>query len=319
MQVFTPCPESYFEFTEKLSAGCDTEVFPFQTVDQAVFDLCSALALTYSHKMSIAVVENTGPFFHRISVHFSRLGYNVQTYKMNSNESVSESLDDWLAGLKKDTLFVLADLDDVFTGQLFDLSNILAEFEKKKIFQIVLSHSVHRCRAPSDPTDFEISVRQTRSGRVVAFLGSRAKVLPVHVLSLDWSKENTENYALATVLTEEKTRVEKLEAALPAGAKAYFSFDSSRIFDRAVLYWQDVDGYSLADEVCRALGEEMKDVGEEKRIEATSLCRWNFLSDFHWIGDFAQGLVVFSAEMIDDKTPTVIAEAHARVLQIQNG
>ena len=122
MNICLPDHEGYFRFRDRLrslepSIYQDFECFPFFGAYQALFDMTTSLAQTYSHKLSFGVIGGRGPDFEALSVYFSRQGYSFQNY----DETTGQTYSDWVDGLKKDTLFVVAHLDDALTGRLFEL------------------------------------------------------------------------------------------------------------------------------------------------------------------------------------------------------
>ena len=310
MFVSIPNPESYFVFKERLESYTDSaqgELFPFFTAEQAVFDLASAMALTFSHKMSVAVVEDSNAFFSRASVHFSRLGYNVQTFRRSSNLSLA----DWIENLKKDTLFVLAEQDDIFTGEVFDLEEAKGLLSEKKIFQLILSNHHHFCRGPIEVGEFETRILQTGTGAAVAVLGARTKIQPVHVLSLDWRDASVSEFQAAfSKSAEEKEKILKFESMRPAGAEPYFEESDARLFDRAVLYWSDVTGDALRGELLEKLGS-----AAEPNLEAPSSCRWD--SDFSGLRRSNQGILVISQRAIEADFVSLLQQSHAEVKRLQ--
>jgi hypothetical protein len=121
-------------------------------------------------------------------------------------------------------------------------------------------------------------------------------------------------------------RVLDFENSAPARAKALFqNQDAGRTFDRAAVYFEDMDGYAFLDELARQMGEPLKAPGHEWRFETTSLSRWGGIRTMDWLKaqgltpEQSRGLVVIDARLLDTRFEQLFSSARESVLRLQNG
>ncbi len=98
-----------------------------------------------------------------------------------------------------------------------------------------------------------------------------------------------------------------------------------RLFDRAVLCWEDMDGLTLIDCIAKEMNLELAPPGEDKNFETTSLSRWHCEKSMGWLQDMgispnqARGLVIFSHSIINDRFIDILLWARKAVLHRQLG
>jgi hypothetical protein len=133
------------------------------------------------------------------------------------------------------------------------------------------------------------------------------------------------NSGAPTGSSHEKLVLE-FEKSRPAQAQVFFAEDAqgskgrvSRLFDRAVIYWLDLDGHAVIDRLAKELKMDLAAPGFEHRLETTSLSRWGGLRTMDFLksqlnelghadpATILRGLVIISADLL---------EAHPQMAQL---
>lgn len=275
----------YYDFCEEVGKSYKStasSVLLFPHLQQASLEVASHLASTFSHKMSIGVIQGTGLLSHEIILHFSKLGYHVQTFSIEKESSRNE-LNEWVKNLRKDTLFLFYEEDQFFTGEKFlALKNIESESEKK-IFTIKVSHQIHFYENDEEIDELTIRLLSLQNNKVLGLLGQKMKVQPLtspYVLSnlkvSDFSYKKKK---------EEAIKIKEVESKLPDSFQSYFGPEfNERTFDRLVIYASNIDGDALLNRLAEQLSHSLEPVGEDIYMETASLCRWDWLKNFDWLG-----------------------------------
>jgi hypothetical protein len=99
--------------------------------------------------------------------------------------------------------------------------------------------------------------------------------------------------------------VERFEQEVGTVAKLYFSPDKTRLFDRTVFYFNDINAEALAGQLYKKFGLS-KTLGSEK-LATTNMCHWSGTGLFSGWWEPApsvealRGLLVISAELLQIK------------------
>ena len=321
MNINTSGVEGWHRYSDLLAESTGYKAgfaLPFLGVAAAVNELSLSMAQLYSHKTSIAVSKS--PNFERLVVQFSRNGYRVQEFEPTQLQDPQ----DWIAQLNKDTLFVLFERDEAFTGELYAMEAATQALEGKKIFTIAVSHNQHFFRAFPRCSDHQVEVCSAGPGRAVALLGARVNIPSVFALSLPWKEWDISDFLkVQTVKSEKRQEIEQFEKIHIKGFTPLFKSEmKSRIYDRAAIHCEDVDGYSLISELSTLMNIKLQEPGYETRLEATSLCRWSGEKNFSWLvrhlGErSAQGLILISADLLPGNLGVLLQKSRENVLRMQ--
>jgi len=285
-------------------------------LSHALNEVTRGLARLYPHKRSLAFIKGCGPYFEPLIKYFSMEGYQLQEIPIADVRKNN----DWIEALKKDTLFVTMVDDDPLTGELFETQNINSILTSKKIFSVRLSHSAHLTEQTSDLTSdlYGARIFSGTSMCAITILGERAsKIEPLFFGDVSWNFAQEFTQAFARPLQNQKL-IEDFESRKWAGAKPFFSPGSKRIFDRAVLYWTDMDGEAFVTELSK-----IKKKSSPKTLAAASLCHWGGLTKMDWLKlqgfnpEMIRGLVVISSSLIDDQLGPAMEAARAEILNLQ--
>lgn len=314
-----------FRVSARLSEKLAGKVSEFRVQPSLTFalnEVTRGLGRLFPHRRSIAYVQGCGPYFEPLMRFFSAEGFSLQAMAFNELKKL-----DWIEQLKKDTLFVLLSDDDPLTGQLFDTTEIRKALEAKKIFSIVSSHAAHSYRSSWDLTPYCVRVLSGDSQFSLSLLGERAsKIEPLLFGPADWAVgllDKVEPFFNSKA--EDQNAVLNFEKANPGSATAFFADGTSRLFDRAAIYWKDMDGEALVHELALDLKVSLAMPGQESRLETASLCRWKGIRTLSWLSEqgidaeTARGLVLIAKELITPDLPQRIEAVRERVLKMQNG
>jgi hypothetical protein len=110
------------------------------------------------------------------------------------------------------------------------------------------------------------------------------------------------------------------------GCEPFFASDAERLWDRAVVFWKDMDGSAFIEELANNIGFGLLAPGEEQTMETTSLSRWGGVKTMDWLyalgvePDVVRGLVILSASLLKlNNFDVAFVKARERVLELQNG
>ncbi len=329
MKVDLPASDALRDLKSRVSSrlskklngkACEFRVQPSLTF--ALNETTRGLARLFPHRRSIAYIQGCGPYFEPLMRYFSAEGFSLQAMAFNELKKL-----DWIEQLKKDTLFVLLSDDDPLTGQLFETSEIRKALEAKKIFSIVSSHAAHSYRSTWDLSPYCARVLSGETQFSLSLLGERAaKIEPLLFGPADWAVgllDKVEPFFNSR--SEDQNIVLDFEKTNPGSASAFFTSETARLFDRAAIYWKDMDGEALVHELALDLKIPLVMPGRESRLETASLCRWKGIRTLGWLAEqgidaeTARGLVLISKELITPDLPRQIEAVRERVLKMQNG
>ena len=304
----------------KLTAPAEFRVNPSLTF--ALNEVTRGLARLFPHRRSIGYVQGCGPYFEPLMKFFSAEGFALQALPFVDLKNLN-----WIETLKKDTLFVLLSDDDPLTGQLFDIAGIQKALELKKIFSIVTSHAAHSYRAKWEMSPYFVRVLSGGPQFALSLLGERAaKIEPLLFGPADWAAALIEKVdAFFESKDEDQRAISEFENSPPGEAVPFFQAGTARLFDRAAIYWTDMDGEAMVHELAMALKVPLLIPGQESRLETASLCRWKGLKTLHWLSeqgidaDVSRGLILISRDLIDKKLPNRIEKIREHILKMQNG
>jgi hypothetical protein len=301
------------------SHKCQIKVY--RGVSHALYEITQGLTVMFPHKQGVGHIEHMSPYFEPLMVGFSRLGYQIHT-------TPSTALHDpaaWVAALVKDTVFVLWSDDDPLTGQLYPSAPLREQLKDKRIFQIRVSHSSHLRPTPKAPGPYDIEVCSVTPDLCVAITGERARFVDAVTPQMPWRTQ--EILALLKnqkPLVEDAAKVQVFETDARTGFTPLLT-KPERLYDRAVLFARDVDGFSVISELAKALKIEIGEPGGESLLETTSLCRWNTLNGLKWFSDqgrepeIVRGLVIIDQSLLSDRLAIQLGQIHQQLLKLQSG
>lgn len=324
MRIDVPTPDAWGRLSEKFRAALPLKepalnIQIYAGIGHAVNEITRSLAALYTHKKTIAIVKSVDPSFERVAVAFSQDGFVV---KMLSVDEASKA-ETW-APLIDELLFVLTTEDDPITGRLYPFE--AAAFTGKRVFRLHVSHAAHRFQPLKRPDLFAAQILSLAPDRALLVGGERIKIEPAIAPSLFWPEApSTEIADLLAPQSTYQNEVAEFEATLPAGFRAYFKPNESRLFDRAVIYHPDFDGSAVIDELAATLQIALPAPGQNAKLESMSACRWQSPRLNEWLlgrgetDETTRGLVVIDGSLIDSSLRVHLETAAAKISRLQNG
>ncbi|OQW46312.1 MAG: hypothetical protein A4S09_16495 [Proteobacteria bacterium SG_bin7] len=255
----------------------------------------------FPHKMTIVFQAKTAHYIEEAMKSFSRQGY--KTVALDGTEP------------PKDTLAVVLANDHPVTGEVYNHTLTTHGFSEKKIFVIRLSHNEHFYRDLNKTVNpFEVAIYNINEKNAVSISGERAKFAAYFSPYLSWNETISLPF---NTKKEKKNEIKDFESQLPWGANLFFPKEVHRLYDRSIIYWNDIDGFAIATE----MGKDR--IGRE--FEVLSTCRWQNSLVFRPyirpdISDEAfRGSVIISGDIISQDLKMKLDIAVQKILKLQNG
>jgi hypothetical protein len=248
-------PYQWDEINERIKnqLNCSAPVRVYQSVSSALLETVMGVQLLYSHKKQFHHAIGTGTHAEESFLFLAKQG--IKSIDVSGGDAVE--IDD------KKSLFMVNDMDDALTGQIYTPSII-----PEKMFHIKISHHIQHYRPTvPEPGDSEILIFAGENMAIVC-LGKRAQSLqPFFSSGLNWS--GVPEFGGFQAKNENEAWVKKVEKEKWAGGEALLLPTQPRIFDRAILYWTGVDAGALRDLMIK--GHEIA----PDNMETLSLNRWH--------------------------------------------
>jgi hypothetical protein len=242
----------------------------YTSVSHALSEVCTSLSDLIPHKRTVAHFASMGPDFDSVAVTLSK---KELTLKKFTHEEILAA--EFFTPLAKDLLLLVTGIDDPVTAARHDFNFLTERLKEKKYYHIQLSNFLHAHEPIKLPTHYEVLVLSLTQNRTLVIAGERAKIKPdlTPKLVIDWDPSGEVLNAVQNIflkktsagdekVQEANARILEFEKNLPSGMRPYFSLGAARVFDRAVVLCEGVDGLSLISRL-----------GEDSNFETTSLCR----------------------------------------------
>lgn len=218
---------------EKLGLN-KTQAFLFPNLDSALIECALGLAINFPHKKKFIYSSAFGSHY-----------YNVISRLVKMDMKSVEFTEPDLEGKLVESLFAIGDVDNPITGEL---NQNLDKLKGKNIYRILVNHNRHRSQGfpkQVDKRDVELFVLSDKS--VIALVGEKYQFTPLVAHTLKNVKTNIAY--LDKDLVENKTWVNSVESSGWNGAKAWFTTSAHRLYDRALIYFEDKNGEAMAHEI----------------------------------------------------------------------
>ncbi|MBY0383863.1 hypothetical protein K2X05_01780 [bacterium] len=260
------------------------QVRVYQSLSQALLETVMGFQSLYSHKRLFSHSLGLGTHADEALLFLSRQGIK------GTEASKETTWDD------KKNLFCVLDLDDALTAEIYESPASLDE----KIFRISILHHQHLFeKKTSEPSENEVRIFSFEKG-AIALHGKRCVSLPsVLAPTLHWASWKSE-FSFSSNKTQAPAWVQKLESQTIANAQPLLSASTKRFYDRAILYWTDVEGEALRQTL-------IKDHQiSQTSLESLSLSRWNelkLITQFEkrgWSPEMFRGALLLSTELASD-------------------
>ncbi len=196
----------------------------------------------------------------------------------------------------KKILFWVFDRDDAITGQKFVTDSKLKE--DSKIFRIFVSHSLHLHQWPDNniaETDIHI-LAHPETGGAVAYFGRRTQNITSSLCpTLQWA--HFLEIGTFSRQSENTSWVQSIEGTSWQGSSALLTNISERLYDRALIFWKNLDASAIRELLIKDHGVSPLDV------ECLSLSRWTDTKLIHqfaqknWDANTFRGTLILSARL----------------------
>lgn len=293
----------------------------YRGYQHALYEAAHGLARLFSHKKTIALLEGAEPALESIASTFSEDGYHVKRVSPGDLADFAK----WLEPIQTDLLFVLYAVDDPVTGMLSRLDAMNDVLKDKRVFRLALVHSPSSFAGvfTDRPAPFKVRVLSLAEDRALILAGERFRIHPMLAERLPWAMLESSIITCDVKprdLSQSKAAILDFESRLPAGFKAYFSpTESSRLFDRAVIFHEGLDGSAVIEMLGEILSLPITS------LEATSPCRWNQPRFTDWLlargekPEVIRGLLMIDASQISPKLLQALEESARRIESLQTG
>lgn len=293
----------------------------FKGLSHALFEITQGLIKQFPHRKKIFYFKGQDPSHDLAMMALSREGCMVQALPLSTFDAPEE----FVASIDKDALFILYSEDDPILGKKFPVEKLEKLLKEKKIFRVSASHHAFRFQDDYHGIDKEeVRVFSLKNNLALALLGERAKMTPLVVEGLPWREDAKETiFKELAEHKEQKKIILDFENQKPGDATPFFKEGDLRVFDRAILYWKDMDGWAFLSELGKELGIQFAEPGEDQRFETTSHSRWHDLRAMGWLKNHGldaeqiRGLVIVDAGQITPKLAETFAKVRARILKQQ--
>lgn len=246
-----------------------------------------------------------------------------------------EKVTEFVGSLDREFGFIFLPLDNPVTGQIFPFEFFEKALLSKSFAHLKITYGQHRFKGVKPTLDrneaivYAFSAADTQSGEPIAVtaLGDRMRFgNPVAQALSPVSLENLKQAHAALKRAPQEQAVREFEAQLPVGAHRVFAEGkTSRLFDRAVFYFEDMDGHAFIDALAQQLDQPLQPAGCDSRFETTSLSRWGGIRTMDWLKvygfspEMIRGLVVIEAHVLTEGFLQKFIKAREQVLKLQNG
>jgi hypothetical protein len=289
----------------------------------ALLEIITSLQKQFPLRRKVYFCKSLDPLVDSVVTHLAREGLALQPLTM------AEWTDNaWISKVDKEGLAVILPMDDPFLGKLYARPDLQPALAPTKLFQICISHSQHRSRGiPALTHPLQIHLLSLTDSLCLGAFAEKAKVPLWFSETFPWHLEMLETAVdVLEEPQENKETVLKFEAAKMAGCEPFFPPEADRLWDRAVIYWKDMDGFAFIEELSDRIGFGLMPPGEEQTMETTSLTRWGGLRTMDWLqasgieADVIRGMVVLSASVLKlHNFETAFKGAREHILKLQTG
>lgn len=286
-------------------------LFLCHSLAHAVTEAVKGLAQLFPHKTSIAIRRDTSPHVENIAKGFSRDG--LQAVSMVASD-VSD-FDGAIAKMGKNTLLYIAADDDVLTGEIFYNDEFEKKLSDQKIFSLRIASDLFHKPLALNP--YSIWIHEISEDLVLTAFGER---VVMERLFFPLEGEFYASLQTPQEAKEDKAAIINFEKSCQAFAKTPLYNKANRLYDRAVLMFEDVDGSALRD----LLLQDVKGL-EPHLIETSSLCRWGRLKGVEWLyhqgytPEQVRGLVVISSQTLGRELTQNIEGIYRKIKRLQEG
>lgn len=253
----------------KAQLGCESKVYVYRGLHQAIFETCFGLHLKFGHKRRIVAETGLGDHLKNTELELSRAGVRLKHH-----------FEEDMKAEEKATLAYIHDLDDAISGELYDHIETLKKLAPTKLYRIHVAHHLFHIKKTfiNKLSDFDIIICALSEDYALVFTGDKV-VLPLLVApQLSWNVQRDGQRIKGIIENDRKVYqpdIVNFETSLPSGVRPWFTVQpAKRIYDRSVVIVDDHDASALRDIILEEMQLEDLPPGSHTPIETASYCRW---------------------------------------------
>ena len=260
-----------------------SEVHVYQGIGHALVEAVVGASQLYPLKKKVHFFKKMNPYFDAALLPLAKLGYQMIPLELEILKNPGE----WASALSREDLLVLYSVDDPLLGRTFETRAFEETLREKSLVQIRVSHARHSSEGPAQFTPrYGIYLYSLADSQLaIACLGERARIgaqVADQLFYNDVTDEQLKEFINPTPIDAAEIKAWQTEMAKAASAKILWPdldqhFDNriyGRLCDRALIYWEDMDGHALIDRLATRLKLTLRAPEFENRLETTSLSRW---------------------------------------------
>lgn len=323
MQIDFRIPREWTSANElvaaQMPAGSNAEPYVFQSIQVAIVEAVYGLSQQFSQRKKVFYIKNCDSNFDAATMVLSKMGYIVT----GLDATVLDDPSGFASIIERDALLVLYAADDPILGRRYSVEKLEEALREKTLAQVRVSHNAHFFAQlkPETPRT-GVHIYSVKPNAAIALCGERVRF---GVLSANQTKPSTQLDLgwMKSPLAEAREKILKFETAHIADSKPVFASSTSRVYDRAVVSWPDVDGHAVIARLAQKLNIALSEPGVETRIETTSLSRWGGVRTFDFLktqnleASTLRGLVMISADLLDSSLEKALVETRKELLADQ--
>lgn len=319
-------PDQWIELAELLESQFEMDseqqmVRPFMGVGHALGEITQGLTKLFPTRKTIFYAKSMNPFIEPHAMNLAREGY--KTLPVEQKDFLAP--DKIVESVERDALFILLPVDDPLLGYKFPIDALIKALNEKKIFKIFVDHQNHQYAPVQQVLERqEIRIHSIDAHRALAFLGARARIRPLVADDLNWSEFHTSDLHEHYGQKLETQKINEFESQPIEGALPILH-GHTRVADKVVLTFEDLDGHALIAELAKILGFQLQPPGRETRLETTSLSRWgglktmDYLKALNFTPNQIRGCILIDQSLIDSQLKNHLIQARNQVLKFAKG
>ena len=310
--------QSWYECNQKLikKLGLEQSNFSLHISPgfyHALLEKIRSLAGQYMAKKKVYYIKEYSFF----------LKETLKSLAVDGFELLEVSLDDFnkesfISGLDSSVLAIIAPQDLPLVGFTFNRQDVFKKIHEQKVFTLQTSHICHYYNPyPKELSPYQIQINELGLNHAIVLSGRRAQSDSDFSASLYWDWKSTE-LALekASKKLENKERVLSFEGN--SSMKNMINVCKyKRIYDRALLCWEDLDANALRQWL----------IGQKPELKVfittTSLSLWGGVTAMNWLEQFEfskkqiRGLLVLDVEILNEELKELILRGLDKIRLLQ--
>lgn len=292
------------------------ELHIFPGIHQALMETLLGLSKQFVVKRKLYYLKEVESLIKTQLNYLAIEGFDLVAITLDQLES-----EDWFIEVDHKTLAILLPDDIPLIAQKIEIKNLLSKTLDKKIFCIHFSFFQHFfAELSEDVHPYEVHLMSFNKSLSVGRFGERAQIASYFSKNLFWDWEQLKEPLQLLRITENPERVKSFESKSVAGSQPLF-LENKRFFDRALVYWPDIDASALRELVLEKLNLPL----DSSDILTSSLIYWGGLKTMNWLKEFGlsleqiRGLLIISERILTKELEQALVQSYFELIELQNG